>query len=98
MRLILREQDEESEAVNMFNTTPPPSVSFCQIVIKLAARLMFCLKDKYSLKDLCGGTVEFGNEDRTHRVLVHLLLPLCIRLGTGNKGAYIVYTAKNAHT
>ena len=88
MHLVLREQVDESEPESAFNYYPPPSLNFCQIVVKLAARLMFSLKDKYSLKDLCGGTLEFGNADRTLRVLVHILLPLCIRLGTGSKGKY----------
>ena len=86
MRLILREEISEPEMENLFNSYPPPSLPFCQLVVKLAARLMFSLKDRYSLKDLCGGTVEFGNADRTLRVLVHILLPLCIRLGIGAKG------------
>ena len=86
MRLVLREQVSESDADSSFNYYPPPSLSFSQLVVKLAARLMYSLKDKYSLKDLCGGTIEFGNADRTLRVLVHILLPLCIRLGSGSKG------------
>lgn len=86
MRLVLREQVNESDPDSAFNYYPPPCLSFCQLVVKLAARLMFSLKDKYSLKDLCGGTIEFGNAERTLRVLVHILLPLCIRLGTGSKG------------
>ena len=86
MRLVLREQTSESDTENMFSYYPPPSLTFSQLVVKLAARLMYSLKDKYSLKDLCGGTIEFGNDDRTLRVLVHILLPLCIRLGTGSRG------------
>ena len=86
MRLVLREQIGESDTDNAFSYYPPPSLTFCQLVVKIAARLMYSLKDKYSLKDLCGGTIEFGNDDRTLRVLVHILLPLCIRLGTGSKG------------
>ena len=86
MRLILREQINDSEPDYQFSSSPPPSLSFCQLVVKLAARLMFSLKDRYCLKDLCGGTVEFGSAERTLRVLVHILIPLCIRLGTGNKG------------
>ena len=86
MRLVLREQVSDTEGDIGLSHYPQPSITFCQLVVKLAARLMFSLKDKYSLKDLCGGTMEFGNSDRTLRVLVHILLPLCIRLGTGSKG------------
>ena len=92
MRLVLREEVTDADTESVFNNYPPPSLTFCQLVVKLAARLMFSLKDKYSLKDLCGGTIEFGNSDRTLRVLVHMLLPLCIRLGTGSKSKCMIHT------
>lgn len=87
MRLVVREQSYDYDfAGNMYcDDYPAPSIIFCQLVVKLAARLMFTLRDKYSLKDLCGGTIEFGDNDRTLRVFVHILLPLCIRLGVGDK-------------
>lgn len=86
MCLILREQVNDSDSDNAYNSYPPPSLEFSQLVVKLAARLVFIMKDKCPLKDLCGGTIEFGNADRTLQVLVHILLPLCIRLGTGGAG------------
>ena len=41
------------------------------------------LKDSYTLEFICGGSSVFPTQERMASVLVNLVLPLCIRMGSG---------------
>ena len=47
---------------------------------------MHVLKEQCSLKELCGNTINFGSPTRTEKMFVRLILPICIRLGSGRTG------------
>ncbi|KAK3733911.1 hypothetical protein QZH41_000981 [Actinostola sp. cb2023] len=61
-------------------SSPPPF--FCETIMRLASRLMFLLKNDYTLQELCGGSSDFGYPIRTEKVFVRILLPILIRLGS----------------
>lgn len=46
------------------------------------------MKEQCSLKELCGNTVNFGSPARTEKIFVRLILPTCIRLGSGRTGEF----------
>ena len=43
-------------------------------------------QETYSLEQACGGSFIFPTPERTESVLLHLILPLCLRVGSGRKG------------
>lgn len=84
-------QERAAAAVSVAANLPfapilSPPQFFADTVIKLTARLMHVLKEQCSLKELCGSTVNFGSPARTEKIFVRLILPTCIRLGSGRTG------------
>ena len=65
-----------------------PPQFFSDTVIKLASRLMHVIKEQCSLKELCGNTDNLGSPARTEKIFVRLILPICIRLGSGRSGKF----------
>ena len=43
-------------------------------------------QDTYSLEQACGGTSVFPTQEKTENMLMNLLMPLCLRVGSGRKG------------
>ena len=43
-------------------------------------------QETYSLEQACGGNFVFPTAERTESILLNLLLPLCLRVGSGRKG------------
>lgn len=87
--LILQERAAAavSVAANLpFAPILSPPQYFADTVIKLASRLMHVMKEQCSLKELCGNTINFGGPTRTEKIFVRLILPTCIRLGSGRTG------------
>ena len=87
--LILQERAAAavSVAANLpFAPILSPPQFFADTVIKLASRLMHVMKEQCSLKELCGNTINFGSPTRTEKIFVRLILPTCIRLGSGRTG------------
>ena len=87
--LILQERAAAavSVAANLpFAPILSPPTFFADTVIKLASRLMHVMKEQCSLKELCGNSVNLGGPTRTEKVFVRLILPICIRLGSGRTG------------
>ncbi|KAL9964279.1 hypothetical protein ACROYT_G027897 [Oculina patagonica] len=88
--LILQERAAAavSVAANLpFAPILSPPQFFADTVIKLASRLMHVMKEQCSLKELCGNTINFGGPTRTEKMFVRLILPTCIRLGSGRTDA-----------
>jgi len=43
-------------------------------------------QETYSLEHVCGGGSVFPTQDKTENMLMNLLMPLCLRVGSGRKG------------
>lgn len=86
-------QERAAAAVSVAANLPfapilSPPQFFADTVIKLASRLMHVLKEQCSLKELCGNTITLGSPARTEKIFVRLILPTCIRLGSGRTGEF----------
>ena len=68
----------------------PSSVSFNNTVVKLAARLIFTRPQSYDIHTNFIGYLQNPVSLKIERFLVHWLLPLCIRMGTGRLGKKFV--------
>ncbi|XP_015761139.1 PREDICTED: protein unc-80 homolog [Acropora digitifera] len=85
-------QERAAAAVSVAANLPfapmlSPPQFFADTVIKFSSRLMHVLKDQCSLKELCGNLVNVGSPARTEKIFVRLVLPTCIRLGSGRSDA-----------
>ncbi|XP_074114400.1 unc80, NALCN channel complex subunit isoform X13 [Cotesia typhae] len=62
-----------------------PPQHFCSTVLRLIALHVISLGDGYSLENVCGGSTMFASQTRTENMLLNLLIPLFLRVGTGRK-------------
>ncbi|XP_045030143.1 protein unc-80 homolog isoform X4 [Daphnia magna] len=79
-------------ATRRSSLAPPPA--FSSIVVQLVAMQILALGlfshislETYSLEQACGGNFVFPTAERTESILLNLLLPLCLRVGSGRKDA-----------
>ncbi|CAG4970497.1 unnamed protein product [Parnassius apollo] len=63
----------------------PPPPHFCSTVVRLIALQVNNTGDSYSLEQMCGGTAIFPSAEKTENMLMNLLMPLCLRVGSGRK-------------
>ncbi|XP_058795328.1 protein unc-80 homolog isoform X2 [Phymastichus coffea] len=61
-----------------------PPQHFCSTVLKLIALQVISLGEGYSLENICGHAM-FATASRAENVLLNLLMPLFLRVGTGRK-------------
>lgn len=40
----------------------------------------------YTLEQVCGGSI-FPSQEKTENIIMNLIMPLCLRVGSGRKGA-----------
>ncbi|KAG7191052.1 hypothetical protein KM043_007098 [Ampulex compressa] len=62
-----------------------PPQHFCSTVLRLIALHVISLGEGYSLENVCGGHAMFATQTRTENMLLNLLIPLFLRVGTGRK-------------
>ncbi|XP_034937651.1 protein unc-80 homolog isoform X5 [Chelonus insularis] len=62
-----------------------PPQHFCSTVLRLIALHVISLGEGYSLENVCGGQAMFASQIRTENMLLNLLIPLFLRVGTGRK-------------
>lgn len=62
-----------------------PPQHFCSTVLRLIALHVISLGEGYSLENVCGGQQMFASQTRTENMLLNLLIPLFLRVGTGRK-------------
>ncbi|XP_035712762.1 protein unc-80 homolog isoform X4 [Folsomia candida] len=63
-----------------------PPAHFCSTVVRLLALQVRALGEPYSLEQSCGFQFAVsGIVEKSETLLMHLLLPMCIRVGTGRK-------------
>ncbi|XP_048588212.1 protein unc-80 homolog isoform X2 [Nematostella vectensis] len=90
MSFVLEERPTITISLTAFLPMAPicaPPQYFSDTIIKLASRLMHALNNDFTLKELCGGTTNFGSPLRTEKMFLRVLLPICIRLGSGRADA-----------
>lgn len=39
-----------------------------------------------TLEQVCGGSSVFPSQDKTENMIMNLIMPLCLRVGSGRKG------------
>lgn len=84
--LIINEPGSAPEGVSsagaaLMSQNPPPF--FCSTVVRLLSLQLVSVVDSYSLEQLCGGGNEFPNQEKAERYLMHLLMPLCLKICSG---------------
>ncbi|KAJ1528104.1 hypothetical protein ONE63_008019 [Megalurothrips usitatus] len=68
----------------LLNKVPPPQ--FCSMVVRLIALQIVVIGETASLENnVCGGSSTFATPDKTEVMLMNVLIPLCIRVGSGRK-------------
>jgi hypothetical protein len=74
---------------------PPPH--FCSTVLRLIALHMISLGEGYALENVLGGSHSlFATQTRAENMLLNLLIPLFLRVGTGRKGKSVVHEGEMA--
>lgn len=63
----------------------PPS-HFCSTVLRLIALYVISLGEGYSLENICGGHAMFSTQTKVESMMLNMLIPLLLRVGTGRKG------------
>lgn len=61
---------------------PPPH--FCSTVVRLIVMQILAMGENYSLEHVIGGSV-FPNKKKTESMLMNLIIPLCMRVGSGRR-------------
>ncbi|XP_065573108.1 protein unc-80 homolog isoform X4 [Artemia franciscana] len=74
-----------------FKVTPPPG-NFCSVAMRLISAQILSVSmytdismESQSLEQICGGSSVFPSSLKTESFLLNLLLPLCLRIGSGKK-------------
>ncbi|KAG5895326.1 hypothetical protein JTB14_000598 [Gonioctena quinquepunctata] len=81
----------------LMSQAPPPH--FCSMVVRLIALqiqstqgpfnipdfLLFFNQDTCTLEQVCGGSSTFPTQDKTESIIMNLIMPLCLRVGSGRK-------------
>ncbi|KAJ8932970.1 hypothetical protein NQ314_014301 [Rhamnusium bicolor] len=75
----------------LMSQAPPPH--FCSMVIETVCYqqvpynvpdfLLFFNQDTCTLEQVCGGSSVFPTQDKTESMILNLIMPLCLRVGTG---------------
>ena len=69
-----------------------PCMAFCEVGVQLLAAHMSIMGSDFSLEYICGPIEQFHTVKRLNdHILSALLLPLCIRLGSGQPGEHCVH-------
>ncbi|KAJ9574016.1 hypothetical protein L9F63_008613, partial [Diploptera punctata] len=72
-----------SASAALMSQVPPPH--FCSTVVRLIALQILAIGETYSLEQVCGGSSVFPTQEKTENMLMNLLMPLCLRVGSGRK-------------
>ncbi|XP_058813943.1 protein unc-80 homolog isoform X3 [Topomyia yanbarensis] len=86
--LIVNEPSNFLEGVSsagaaLMSKSPPPF--FCSQVVRLVALQVVSPVDSVSLglEQICGGSAEFPTQEKAERFMMHLLMPLCLKVCSG---------------
>lgn len=85
--LIVNEPGSQAEGVSsgagnaVVTQNPPPF--FCSTVVRLIALQLISPVQVHSLEHVCGGSSEFASQEKAEGFLLHLLMPLCLKVCSG---------------
>lgn len=85
--LIVNEPGSTTEGVSsgagtaIITQNPPPF--FCSTVVRLISMQLISPIQYYSLEHICGGSAEFPSQEKAEGFLMHLLMPLCLKVCSG---------------
>lgn len=51
----------------------------------------YVFQETYSLEQACGGSSVFSTHEKAESMLMNLLMPLCLRVGSGRKGNFVCH-------
>ncbi|XP_055382818.1 protein unc-80 homolog isoform X2 [Condylostylus longicornis] len=60
-----------------------PPAFFCSTVVRLVALQVVSPVDCFTLEQICGGSSEFATQEKAEGFLMHLLMPLCLKVCSG---------------
>ena len=60
-----------------------PPAFFCSTVVRLVALQVVSPVDCFSLVQICGGSAEFSTQEKAEGYLMHLIMPLCLKVCSG---------------
>ncbi|XP_037891733.1 protein unc-80 homolog isoform X5 [Glossina fuscipes] len=60
-----------------------PPAFFCSTVVRLVALQVVSPVDCFSLVQICGGSAEFATQEKAEGYLMHLIMPLCLKVCSG---------------
>lgn len=88
--LIVQEPGSTAEGVSsgagtaVITQSPPPF--FCSTAVRLISLQLVSPIQYYSLEHICGGSAEFPTQEKAEGFLLHLLMPLCLKVCSGRIG------------
>lgn len=97
--LIVNEPGAAAEGVSsgagaaVVTQNPPPF--FCSTVVRLIALQLISPVQCFSLEHICGGSAEFPSQEKAEGFLLHLLMPLCLKVCSG-RGVSDIGTLKQS--
>ncbi|CAH2006087.1 unnamed protein product [Acanthoscelides obtectus] len=62
-----------------------PPAHFCSMVVRLIALQIQNGQDSCTLEQVCGGSSLFPSQEKTESMIINLVMPLCLRVGSGRK-------------
>lgn len=65
----------------LMNQSPP--AFFCSTVVRLIALQVVSPVDCFQLEQVAGGTAEFATQEKAEGFIMHLLMPLCLKICSG---------------
>ncbi|XP_014281796.1 protein unc-80 homolog isoform X3 [Halyomorpha halys] len=81
-------ENMSSATTALMSQVPPPH--FCDMVVRLIALQILAFGDSYTLEQVCGGSTLFPTFEKTESMLLNLLMPLCLRVGSGRRDIHIM--------
>lgn len=84
--LIINEPGSAPDGVSsagaaLMSQSPP--AFFCSTVVRLVALQVVSPVDCFTLEQICGGSAEFSSQEKAEGFLMHLLMPLCLKVCSG---------------
>ncbi|KAG5670539.1 hypothetical protein PVAND_000795 [Polypedilum vanderplanki] len=74
-------ENVSSASAALMSQSPP--AFFCSTVIRLVSLQLVSHVDCFTLEQICGGTAEFSTQEKAEGFLMHLLIPLCLKICSG---------------
>lgn len=74
-------ENVSSASAALMNQSPP--AFFCSTVVRLIALQVVSPLDGFQLEQVCGGTAEFPTQEKAEGFIMHLLMPLCLKICSG---------------